>query len=190
VLLNDTSSLFTSFTTSSIPEIEDSTRAQLQALEQTYTQVEKERLLGLEQRLTIARDKVDGLMGRLAAAKKDVEAEETREMEERRRHKRTVGIAWGTLGFGLLVFVALLGWHRSGASMRLQEVKGHERHQLKERLKERGVEWVLGEDENPSSGFESIKQKYVTRSKSSSTRSLGGKGATTTTMLARLLDEL
>ena len=130
-----------------------------------------------------------GLKKRLETCRERVEKEEVRELEESRRHNRTVGLAWGIAGFALVILVLVVWWNKSvgGIPGEIRKPgngqKGEEREVLRARLEEKGVGWVLEDFGRRGTG--------VGKGDVGSEERTGGlRGRETDEVLDRIFDEL
>ncbi|MCJ1474338.1 hypothetical protein MMC13_002996 [Lambiella insularis] len=96
------------FTTSTVPALTADMSSQIGNLQETFGKLQSERIAGLESRMRVAREKVDGLGERVESVRTRVQEWEARERDGKRRGRRRVGILWGVLGTLVGLFVVMV----------------------------------------------------------------------------------
>ena len=115
------SALLSTLTQESIPELTDESTKQLVKFQTTMADIETKRIMGLQTRVSTARESTTKLGNRMADVRSRLRAWEEKEIEDDRRRRRRVGFIWGTMAVMLALTVLLLIWGRMNEHLEARE---------------------------------------------------------------------
>ena len=91
-----------------IPGATREAEGQIERLRGNIERMERERVVGLQKRVEVARERVGELGGRMDAVRARVNGWEEREVESARRRRRRVGVVWGVVATLVIVMIVVV----------------------------------------------------------------------------------